>query len=47
MVSGSPILDIASLNLTLIGATLEVTARSPFDLLLEKAGSENGRSERI
>lgn len=41
------ILDIVSLNLTLNGATLEVVARSPFDLLLEEAGNENGRSERI
>ena len=36
------ILDIVSLNLTLNGATLEVIARSPFDLLLEEQEVKNG-----
>ena len=41
------ILEITTLNMVLDDTSLVVTARSPFDLLLVEAGSENGRSERI
>ncbi len=41
------ILETVCLNQTLTGVTLHITARSPFDLLLEEAEERNGRSERI
>ncbi len=41
------ILDITTLNMVLNDASLEITAASPFDLLLVGAEDGNGRTERI
>ena len=41
------ILDITALNMVLDGASLVITGRSPFDLLVRQGEEGNGRSERI